>query len=849
MRWFKWFKRIFTASLFFAFLGALGIGGLYLYVAPELPSVDALKDVKLQTPMKVYSADAKLIAQFGEQRRIPLEIDEIPPRLIEAFLATEDTRFYSHSGIDPIGIVRAFVNLILTGEKQQGASTITMQVARNFFLSREKTYIRKIKEIFLAIRIEQELSKDEILALYLNKIPLGYRAFGVGAAAEVYYGKSVSELTLAQMAVIAGLPKAPSRLNPIYSPERAQARRSVVLRRMLDVGYIDQAAFAEADAAPITGRYHGPLVELYAPYVAEMARRHIVELVGEEQAYTGGYHIYTTIDSSLQSAALTAIKQNLYRYDQRHGYRGPVATLWDAADSAVQPWSFEAIVEYLDDKAPVADLEAAVVTELGEHSAEVILRGGMQATLDWDGVKWARQYIDDERQAAAPDAIGEVLSPGQQIWVMRGQDEQLVLGQVPEANSAFVALNPADGAILALSGGFNFNQSQYNRATQAKRQVGSNIKPFIYSAALEHGLTLASLINDAPINQWDRSQGIAWRPQNSPAVYEGPIRLRMALGKSKNVVSVRLLRQIGIDNARRYLTRFGLPLNDLPRNESLSLGSASVTPMEVVRGFAVFANGGFLVTPYIVNRIEDDFGNYIFQERPMVACQACTEADNAELDIAQAPAPDTAFKPCPAQPVDLSQQAPRVITAQNAFLVREMLRSAIWGGGSWRHQTGWNGTGWRAARALKRQDIGGKTGTTNEARDTWFSGFGPNIVATSWVGFDNPSRTLGSSSHNPNLGKDQISGREFGAKTALPAWIDFMKVALDDKPVNTDEVPQGIVTVRIDRESGKLARQPGPRSRFEYFIDGTQPTLYEEPSRQGSVFDTPETTNKDEELF
>ncbi|GAA5215358.1 penicillin-binding protein 1A [Corallincola platygyrae] len=855
MKWIKWLS-IFLITSFLT--GMTAVVGLYFYISPELPNVETLKTMRLQTPMKVYSEDGELLSQFGEKRRIPLEMDQIPTSMVDAFLATEDWRFYDHPGIDVIGIARAFTTLVMTGEKRQGASTITMQVARNFFLSREKTYMRKIKEIFLAWHIEQLLTKDEILELYLNKIPLGYRAHGVGAAAEVYYGKSVDELTLAQMAVIAGLPKAPSLLNPIRSPERAKDRRHHVLRRMLEVGAIDQATFAEADAAPITGKYHGPQVGIYAPYLSEMIRQQIVDLLGEEEAYTGGYNVYTTVNSEFQRAAEKAVVTNLFNYDTRHGYRGAVKQLWnDGSNAKLQPstdeqglaeesgegWATDRIFEYLDDVSAVGDLLPAVVLSTTEQTATIAVKGGLQGEMQWEGMHWARPYISDERQGPAPKTTAEILSPGDQVWVRTSEGGELSLAQVPEANAALVALDPEDGGIRALVGGFNYQFSQYNRVTQAKRQVGSNIKPFIYSAALDQDFTLGSIINDAPINQWDSRQGTAWRPKNSPPVYEGPTRLRMALAKSKNVISVRLLRAVGLNDIRRYLTRFGFDISELPRNESLALGSASLTPMEVATAFATFANGGFLVEPFLLERIEDPQGNIIYEASPKIACNRCEQHSGVEADSDQ-------FPLTPATPVEQASLAPRVITEQNAFLVTQALNSAIWGGGSWRDGTGWNGTGWRAARQLKRRDIAGKTGTTNEAKDAWFSGYNSQLVATSWIGFDDHQRNLGAASRNANLGADQITGKEFGAKTALPAWNKFMKVALDGVPSSPLPVPQNIVSVRIDRDSGKLARRADHTSRFEYFIKGTEPTNYVELTPD-SPFDIerPEGEQAEEELF
>ncbi|MBY5992089.1 penicillin-binding protein 1A [Ferrimonas balearica] len=845
----KWLKRILATLGILALLGIGALAGLYLWIAPTLPGVDSLKTVQLQTPMRVYSADGQLMSQFGEKRRIPLRYDEIPDPLIQAVLATEDARFFEHRGVDPIGVMRAAVVLVTTGRKSQGASTITMQVARNFFLTREKTYIRKVKEIFLALEIERLLTKEEILELYLNRSFLGNRAYGVGAAAQVYYGRDVQELTLAEMAMIAGLPQAPSAANPIRNPDRARNRRNVVLSRMMDVGYISRAEFDEARQAPITARYHGAEIDLYAPYIAEMVRDHMVATYGEEEAYTSGFRIYTTITAETQHAAQRALLDNLFAYDTRHGYRGPVTRLWgeplEDQNQAIEAaaWDPERIQQHLRGVSRFRDLHPAVVLAVEEKSAEVMNARGERLTLPWEGINWARAFLTDSRQGNAPKQAAEVMTPGDQIWI-RQHDGHWWLSQVPEVSSAFVALDPNDGAIQALVGGYDFGQSQYNRVTQAKRQLGSNIKPFLYSSALEEGFTLATLVNNAPINQWDRSQGTAWRPRNSPDVYTGPTRVRQGLAQSINVMAVRVLREIGVDEFIDHATLFGFDRADIPRNESVSLGSASATPMENARAFAVFANGGFLVDPYFIERIEDYDGNVIFESQPKIACLECkaalaqtdsgTESQEARADFAQQ---------CP-WPAD--RLAPQVISEQNAFLIHETLKSVIWGGGDWSQGTGWNGTAWRAARLIKRRDIGGKTGTTNEARDTWFTGFAPNLVATAWVGFDDHGRQLGRTRWNPYGPQDQITAGESGAKTAGPAWNQFMHQVLNGVPQESSAIPEGIVTARIDLASGKLSNRNDASSRFEYFIDGTAPTeLAEVAEPEAPVFEQEAT----EELF
>ncbi|WP_181359755.1 penicillin-binding protein 1A [Vibrio splendidus] len=830
----KFIKRLFIFTLICMILGVSTIFGFYFYVKPELPDVATLRDVELQTPMQVFSQDGKLISQFGEKRRNPVTYDEIPRHLVEALIATEDSRFYEHPGIDPIGITRAALVVAMSGSAKQGASTITQQLARNFFLSNEKKIMRKIKEIFIAIHIEQLLSKEEIMELYVNKIFLGHRSYGFGAAARVYFGKDLPDLTLSEIATLAGMPKAPSTMNPIYSVERATNRRNVVLRRMLDEKYITQAEFDDARSEELISKYHGAEIELSAPYVAEVARAWMVERYGEE-AYTSGMKVYTTVDSKLQKAANQAAIKNLLGYDERHGYRGAEKVLWQTAQSA---WDQEQIVKHLKSQPTYGDLVPAVVTAVDSKSAQIWVKNQGEGTIEWQGINWARKFLTDNRQGPAPSQAKEILAVGEQVWVRHeaitgdevseepteesaeAKSETPVewrLSQVPNANTAFVAMNPNNGAVLSMVGGFNFVHNKFNRATQSIRQVGSGIKPFIYSAAIDKGLTLASLINDAPINQWDKSQGTAWRPKNSPPTYVGPTRLRIGLAQSKNVMAVRVLREVGLDDTRNYLTRFGFDIDEVPRSETIALGAGSLTPMKVAQGYSVFANGGYYVEPFYISRIETPYGETEFEATPKVVCK-----DDCQQPMTADPMADEFAE----QDVDAKvQYAPQVISEQNAFLVREMMYSNIWGGGDWSAGTGWNGTGWRA-QPLKRRDIGGKTGTTNDSKDTWYSGYGPGMVATVWVGFDNHNRNLGRTKANSNLGKSQITGAEAGAKTAEPAWVDFMGTALAGVPAERKEIPENIVRVRIDRETGLLTNKFDSSSMFEYFEKGTEPTEY-----------------------
>jgi penicillin-binding protein 1A len=836
--------------------------------------------------MRIYTQDGKLISQYGVKRRIPVSLDEVPESLIQAIVATEDSRFYDHIGVDPIGVVRAVVNLVVTGEKGQGASTLTMQLARGFFgLTRKKEYSRKIKEVFIALKMEQELSKDEILELYLNKVELGHRAFGVGAAAQVYYGKSLKELSLAQIATIAGLPQRPSALNPISRPDLSKERRRIVLLRMLDEGYINREQFDEASTAPVTGSMHGAEVDVKAPYLADLAYNEMVETYGKNIAETSGFQVFTTAKSSHQTAAQSAVVRNLHDYDERHGYRGPLATLWTTLDPVklerqgyTLPLSEAEIKKIVSMNGPfmkpepseldevleatkiIGGLIPAVVVGVEEQSILVYTLNYGELKIDWDGLDWARLYISDEAQGPDPQFAKDIVQEGNLIYVrQRPEDDVWQLSQFPIATGAFVAINPFSGAIDALVGGYSFYLSQFNRATQAKRQVGSNIKPFIYASAIDNGYTIASVINDAPINQWDASSGVAWRPSNSPALYDGPIRMRVALGKSKNVVSVRLLRGVGVSTARDYLTQFGFERSDIPLDETMSLGSGAHTPLEVATGLAVIANGGFGVTPHYIDRIENSSGEIIWQSNPLYACDPCDSytRDGKQSNNRQMSSQDNAMEQdennlesmlavqleAPAESTNSTfekdvrlpmQSAPRVISPQTAFLVSDMMRTAVRANG--RNENYWLGTGWRARSILQRTDIGGKTGTTNDSRDTWFSGFAPGLVATSWVGFDDNVRQLGRASRNQNLINknpkrfnymgNTLIGVEDGAKAAEPAWIRFMQVVLKDEPETMKRIPENIVRVRIDRATGLLTHKTDASSVFEYFTKGTEPTTY-----------------------
>lgn len=746
------------ALLSLALAGLVTLTAVFSYMSWQLPDVETLKDVHLQVPMHVYTSDAKLIADFGTKRRIPVSFDQVPPQLIHAVLAIEDSRYYKHAGVDFIGLVRATVAVATTGRKVQGASTITMQVARNFFLTRKKTFVRKFNEILLALKIDQSFDKDKILELYLNTIYLGQRAYGVAAAAQVYYGKNLNELTLAQMAMIAGLPQSPSTVNPITNPKAAKLRRDLVLERMLNLKYITRAQYDAAVRSPVTAHYHQERIEVEAPYVAEMVRETLFNQYGEP-AYEMGLNVYTTISSKLQKAANEALQQGLMAYDHRHGYRQPQSNL-GSADEDYANW-----LNVLKSKPTLHGMMPAAVTGVNTRSLQIIFSNGKKAEIPWSGMAWAR-YSNAGQLARKADLIYVQKQDG--IWQLR---------QVPRVEGALVSLNPQDGSLLALVGGFSYNKSHFNRAVQAERQPGSNFKPFIYSAALsKEDFSLATLINDAPI-AIEQPGGTWWRPHNDKDKFYGPTRIRVGLIQSRNLVSVRVLQSAGIPYVMNYLKRFGFDVAKLPHTLSLALGSGEVTPLELARGFTVFANGGYRITPYFIEKILNDQGEVTYEADPEVACTACIS--DPDLPATERP----------------KSEAPVAITPQNAYIMNDVLHDVI------QHGTG------TAAKVLNRSDLGGKTGTTNDKMDAWFSGFNATIETTVWVGYDSTK-----------------SIHEYGAQAALPIWIQYMKVALEGKPERSMPEPPDIERVRIDPASGLLAVPGDPNALFEVFIKGTEPT-------------------------
>jgi penicillin-binding protein 1A len=789
----KWIKKLTTLFLWLTLIGsaaaAISIAALYYHLEPTLPSTESLKSVKFQVPLRVFSNDNKLIAEFGEMRRIPLSYQQIPEQMVQAFLAAEDDRFFEHPGVDYKGLLRAAYQLLLTGERRQGGSTITMQVARNFFLSSEKTFTRKFSEIFLSLRIEHDLTKQEILELYLNKIYMGNRAYGVGAAAMVYYGKSVDQLTLPQIAMIAGLPKAPSRYNPLADPERSLQRRDYVLGRMTKLGFITESVEQGARSTPITASLHIAKTEADAPYVAEMVRAEMFARYGND-AYTTGFNVYTTIDSALQTVANRSLRKNLQNYDQRHGYRGAEQHL--NITGTEDDVTLDAL---LKDHRTVGDLPPAIVTEIEDKSAIVYLGEGRRLTIPWEGLEWARPYKSDNHVGSVPKKTEDIIKPGDLIRILELQGEegpQIRLAQIPAAESALVALHPDNGAIKVLAGGYDFYHSKFNRVTQALRQPGSGFKAIIYSAALEAGFTPASLINDAPVVFDDPSLEGAWRPENYSGKFFGPTRLRYALTKSRNLVSIRLLRSIGIQKALEHAQRFGFNPDELPHNLSLALGSGSVTPLQMASAYAVLANGGFKVEPFFIDRIERDTGELVEKSMPVTVCADCTQEATGGLPI-----------------------APRVISPQNHYLMNSMMRDVITRGTAIK------------ARSLGRGDLAGKTGTTNDQRDAWFNGFNRSLVAIAWVGFDT----------SKPLGRGEVGGR-----AALPAWIDFMKEALRDIPELPLKLPSGMVTVRIDPKTGKRASVDQADAIFEVFRSENAP---EDPANNAVTNQQQGKTTKD----
>lgn len=783
---------------------------LYLYLSPKLPSVEELKRVELQIPLKVYSKDLNIIAEFGEKKRSPVNFNQIPTVMVDAFLAAEDDSFFKHKGIVVSGLARAALELITTGSIRSGGSTITMQVARNFFLSKRREFTRKFNEILLAIRIEEVLTKQEILSLYANKIYMGNRAYGVGAAAQVYYGKTLDQLSLAQMAMIAGLPKAPSKYNPLANPERALVRRNWILGRMLELKKINHTEYQAAIGEPDTASYHGSIAKTDAAYVAEMVRQAVIKKLGLK-AYTEGYTAITTIDSKLQEKATQSLQKGLIAYDSRHGYRGA-----EQQQLPEEDWQ-----QILSNTPVYGGLEPAIITQVADDHLMVLDKFNRIAPLNWaNGLDGLRLYKTASSRTNPIESAKDIFKVGDLIRIYK-QNTVLHLAQLPDAQAAMVAISPKEGGIRALVGGFDFRQSRFNRITQASRQPGSNFKPFIYTVALNNGFTPASIVNDAPVVFDDKKLEDLWRPENDGGKFYGPTRIREALYRSRNLVSIRLLRRMGIDRTLEGLQSFGFDTGEMPADLSLALGSHALTPLEIARGYTVFANGGYLVKPYILEKIIDRDGNIIYEATPKIACDPCdtsVDKDFAQISTEQIDKQleqlldewaqesngnterdhyqfiQQVIKDAPQPEIN---SAIRVIDSQTAFLIDSMLKDVIT-----------RGTG-RKAKSLKRNDLGGKTGTTNGPRDAWFSGYSSHLVATAWVGFDN----------NSSLGRN-----EYGGSAALPIWIDFMTEALKDKPQINLPQPTGIVSVKIDPKTGTRVA-PNKSGIYELFRNENVPPL------------------------
>jgi len=798
---------------------------IYLYLAPSLPNVDSIRDVRTQVPLRVYSAEGLLIAEFGEIRRRPVRISEVPKDLINAFVSIEDARFYSHPGIDIKALARAGWEWISTGKKKTGASTITMQLPRNYaMLGRERLLERKAKEIILALKLERQMTKDEILELYLNKIELGYRAHGVAAAAQVYYGKELASLTLAECAMIAGLPKAPSTINPIRNPQRSIERRNYILLRMQELGHITSAQYTASSAEPDGAFLHEPVVELSAPYVAEIVRAQMIQKFGEVETYSRGFQVTTTVQGKAQNLAQNALTTGLRAYDERHGFRGPEASfelgspsLLDEERKLLGPWR------------TVGGFVPALVTAVGADTIEALLADGQSVTVSFESMTWAKRYLTENYRGASPKRATDVVKRGAIVRLRMREDGSYGFSQIPKVQGALVAIDADSGAVRALVGGLSFALSKFNRVTQMQRQPGSSFKPFIYSAAFQKGFTAASIVNDAPVVFNAPGMGKPWRPENDSGRFYGPTRLREAMVYSRNLVSVRVLQSIGLNYARKYIRQFGLTDRELPPNLSMALGTGAVPPLKMAQGYAAFANGGYRVEPYYIEKIMDRENVVLFSANPARSCAGCPErvaSDIQELLPEISDSPETApvlEPPLPGAPpvaeaaVNLfppseilgPRLAKKAIDARNAFIMRSLMRDVIK-----------RGTG-TAALVLKREDIAGKTGTTNDHRDAWFSGYTPALVATAWVGFDDFS---------------SLGNGEFGGKAALPIWIDFMRGALADLPQSEELPPPGLTTADINPGSGLVSRPGSAGGITEVFMQEHVPAA-ESAASEGAPID------------
>ena len=757
------------------------ISSLNIYIDSKLPDEERIKSIELQIPLKIYSSDKKLIGEFGEKRRTALKFEEIPEHYVNAVLAAEDDDFFSHSGVSYTGLIRSVYRLILSGRIQGGGSTITMQVAGNYLTSRDVSLFRKVKDIFLAYRLEETYTKEEIFEFYVNRIFFGNRAYGIAAASEVYYGMPLEQLNLAQWAMIAALPKAPSSINPLVNPARAQIRRNWILNRMLDLGYIHPEQFKLAKNAPLTANYFGLVSEVKAPYVAEEIRRYMIQEYGL-RAYSEGLEVYTTINSKFQNSATNAVEKGLESYDRRHGFRKPenIANLFpvnffdlskeeqlldiedilisDSIDSNEEN-ELSLVFQSLEAYAQNQDRFLAVVIN-SENFLRCLTKDGKILDVLWsDKLSWARPYINENRRGTKPRGFSDILTEGDIVWLKRDYvTKSISLTQIPEAQSALISLDPHDGSILSLVGGYDFFLSKFNRVEQASPLLGSNFKPFLYAAAFSEGFTPASLINDAPIIFEDNALEEKWKPRNASGKFYGPTRLREGLLESRNLVSVRLLREIGVEKVRKYAERFGFDKQRLPSDLSLSLGTASHNPMTNAAAYAVFANGGKRIKPYMIERIIGRSGEVLYEHK--------------------------------------KEEPKQVIDSRVAFLINDILKEAATRGTA------------RKISELNRKDFAGKTGTTNNAESTWFTGYNEEIVSSVWMGFDQPK---------------SLGDREFGSSTALPIWMNYKKDIIDLIPITNSLPPKGLSIVKIDKKSGKIANDQSKNPIFEYFLEENLP--------------------------
>jgi penicillin-binding protein 1A len=856
---------------------ATGVIGAYYYVAPSLPPAETIRQIPLQIPLRIFSRDGRLIEEVGERRRILVTYDDLPQFVVDAFVAAEDSRFFEHPGIDYLGILRAGTMLLRSGEISGGGSTITQQLARDYFLTREQLFTRKLREAFLAYKIEQEFSKEEIMALFVNKMFFGQRAYGVAAAAQVYYGKSLQDINIAEAATLAGVLPAPSSYNPVRSVDNAAMRRSYVLERMNVLGFISDQELEIADAYPLESKLHGTANELSAPYVAEMVRQEMLKRYGEA-TYSAGYQVVTTLDSKLQAAGNYAVRNGLFEFTRRRGYRGPITNV--GLDPAIlqEPYATwpEAAQRALLDYGNPAGLSVAMVTALHEdNSASIVLQDGSLTALPWHGISWAKPQIDLVTTGDAPQTVADVLTAGDIIYVMPITIGGWALVQVPEAQSALVSVDPVDGAITTLVGGLDFSLSKFNRASQALRQPGSAFKPFIYAAALAAGNTLSTIVLDAPVVINSSALERLWRPVNYSGRFYGAQRVREGLVKSMNLLSVRLLlNNTRIGYAVRYLAPFGFPEGTLIRNGSLALGGGDASPLDIAQAYATFANGGYAVKPYVIDSIFGPSEELLYRAEPFIVCPECEPGEPSEEAIAAAkmmrdsvlldeePAAESiaaetagndqyvnsqvatnvqydttfsleqmaalgeSYQPDATLAAELFADvnvAERIISPQIAFLIQDAMREVIR-----------RGTGVRA-NALGRRDLSGKTGTSNDRRDAWFAGFNSRMVSIVWVGYDD-SLPLGP--------------REEGSRTALPIWVEFMRIALQGVPESRMEMPKGIVTVRISKTTGcpASASHPFEDVIFEHYREDLVPECENMDSQQ-DIFNTGEEPEEEERLF